>query len=229
MEVDLETPGILVLGNSRGSTALAELLGDSGEFSIHVADDATSASQCVAEYDIAVCIWCNDWTDDWLPASAGGNMRHLALLQKPNDLASRQPAQEFDESLSCPVSLFDLLASLRSLLRKHEQKAGLKYMVGSRSVDSGAMHVEDAMGRTTRLTRLELKLLNELYRNVGTVINRATLLQRVWGYKANVQTATLDTHIYSLRQKLEDDPGQPAHIVAAEGGYLLHLESDPES
>ena len=223
----METQGILVLGSSRGSAALAELLEGSGEFSVHVAGNAASASQCVAGHDIAVCIWCDGWTEDWLSAGASGQMRHLALLQKPLDQASGFPVHDVDESLACPVSLFDLLTSLRSLLRKHEQESGLNYMVGSRFVDSGSMQVEDAEGRATRLTRLELKLLNELYRNAGSAVTRAALLQRVWGYGSNVQTATLDTHIYSLRQKLENDPGHPAHIVAAEGGYRLDLGSHP--
>ena len=50
---------------------------------------------------------------------------------------------------------------------------------------------------------------------------RETLLRDVWGYNANVTTHTLETHIYRLRQKIEDDPTEARLLVTDGGGYKL--------
>ena len=47
------------------------------------------------------------------------------------------------------------------------------------------------------------------------------LLREVWGYNANVTTHTLETHIYRLRQKIEDNPTDARLLVTDGGGYKL--------
>ena len=44
------------------------------------------------------------------------------------------------------------------------------------------------------------------------MVTRLDLLREVWGYRDDVATRTLDTHVRELRRRLEDDPGEPAHI-----------------
>ena len=51
------------------------------------------------------------------------------------------------------------------------------------------------------LTLKEFELFQALMRDLGTVILRDTLLERVWGYETGVETRTLDVHVRSLRQK----------------------------
>ena len=50
---------------------------------------------------------------------------------------------------------------------------------------------------------------------------RETLLKHVWGYNANVTTHTLETHIYRLRQKIENNPAEAQLLVTEGGGYKL--------
>lgn len=73
----------------------------------------------------------------------------------------------------------------------------------------------------TRLTDMETKILKYLYRADDRTAHRDVLLGEVWGYNAAVDTHTLETHIYRLRQKIERDPSKPEILVTEPGGYRL--------
>ena len=72
-----------------------------------------------------------------------------------------------------------------------------------------------------RLTEKEAAILRFLYLAGSQVVDRDTLLREVWGYNAAVTTHTLETHIYRLRQKIEDDPAHARVLVTDAGGYRL--------
>ncbi len=72
-----------------------------------------------------------------------------------------------------------------------------------------------------RLTDKETALLKYLYRAGGRVVDRDVLLGEVWGYSAAVDTHTLETHIYRLRQKIERDSSNAEILVSGPGGYRL--------
>lgn len=74
---------------------------------------------------------------------------------------------------------------------------------------------------TLRLTEKERDILVALHAAAGAVVERGALLRAVWGYVAAVETHTLETHIYRLRQKIEDDPARPVLLVTEESGYRL--------
>src|SRR2546422_4704750 len=75
-------------------------------------------------------------------------------------------------------------------------------------------------GKSTALGEREARLLRYLIERKGTILSRDELLQEVWGYKSIPLTRTVDVHIAWLRQKIEDDPKNPRHIVTVHGqGY----------
>src|SRR5690606_22721894 len=76
-------------------------------------------------------------------------------------------------------------------------------------------------GKVIRLTEKESHILRLLVASGGQAVSRKRLLDDVWQYADGIQTHTLETHIYRLRQKIEDDPAQPKILLTDEAGYRL--------
>ena len=75
-------------------------------------------------------------------------------------------------------------------------------------------------GAEVALPLKEFDLLAYLLRNVGRVLTRGQLIDRVWGADYVGDTKTLDVHVKRLRSKVEADPGAPKHLVTVRGlGY----------
>jgi len=72
------------------------------------------------------------------------------------------------------------------------------------------------------LTPKEFEMLRYFVAHRGAVVSRETLLNAVWGYESMPNTRTVDAHIVKLRQKIEDDPHAPRHLLTMHGlGYKL--------
>ncbi len=86
-----------------------------------------------------------------------------------------------------------------------------------------------APGGTFILTLLEAKLLKEFFSSVNKVITREHLLANVWGFKAKIETRTIDNFIMRLRRYLETDPSHPVYLLSVRGrGYRYNLPT-PEA
>ncbi|MDH4198597.1 MAG: response regulator transcription factor, partial [Candidatus Aminicenantes bacterium] len=70
-------------------------------------------------------------------------------------------------------------------------------------------------GRELNLTSKEFGLLQILAAHEGEVVSRELILNKVWGYEKFPTTRTVDTFIYGLRRKVEDDPAAPKHILTS--------------
>jgi DNA-binding response OmpR family regulator len=130
-----------------------------------------------------------------------------------------------------PVRLAEFEARLRAHLRQHETSDSAVLRIGTYYFHASERWLHDpATDRFIRLTSKEAAALRHLYRAAGQTVSQSTLLRNVWGYAADIQTHTLQTHIYRLRHKIERDPAKPLIILAVNGGYslgggALHLAS----
>jgi DNA-binding response OmpR family regulator len=121
-----------------------------------------------------------------------------------------------------PFRLGELMARIRVQLRQHEASEDAVFAIGPYSFQPGRkLLLDPASRRKVRLTEKEAAILRFLYRAGESAVSRETLLGEVWGYNAGVNTHTLETHIYRLRQKMEKDPANAVILVTAAGGYRL--------
>ena len=87
-----------------------------------------------------------------------------------------------------------------------------------------AMH---PLGGTVSFTEKECELLTMLIQIQPEAISRETLLAKVWGMRHDVDTHTLETHIYRLRQKLEGQKPPLGDILTENGAYRIILDDKP--
>ena len=77
-------------------------------------------------------------------------------------------------------------------------------------------------GQPVPLSRIEFDLFLALVRRAGTPATRLELVREVWGYGAAVTSRSVDTQVYNLRHKLEENPATPRHLLTVSGiGYRV--------
>jgi DNA-binding response OmpR family regulator len=126
-----------------------------------------------------------------------------------------------DDYVTKPFSLRELLARIRALLRRGQPAQGLIDELRLREIAVDFRKYEATRGgRPLDLTRREFQLLRALASRPGEVITRSDLLDQVWGLDEYPTTRTVDTHIASLRAKIERDTANPEHLLTLRGvGY----------
>jgi DNA-binding response OmpR family regulator len=121
-----------------------------------------------------------------------------------------------------PFRFAVLLARIRAQLRQHEASEDAVFTIGPYTFQPSSKILLNPNGSKIRLTEKETAVLRYLYRaGQQRPVSRETLLQEVWGYNSGLDTHTLETHIYRLRQKIEKDAASPAILVTEAGGYKL--------
>jgi DNA-binding response OmpR family regulator len=120
-----------------------------------------------------------------------------------------------------PFRFAVMLARIRAQLRQHEASEDAVFNVGPYTFRPGSKLLLNSNGKKVWLTVKETAILKHLYRAGQQPVSREVLLQEVWAYNSGVTTHTLETHIYRLRQKVENDPANPAILVTESGGYKL--------
>ncbi|KMS88366.1 response regulator transcription factor [Prauserella rugosa] len=131
-----------------------------------------------------------------------------------------------DDYITKPYAARELIARIRAVLRRGGEAAAAEPEAAPLVLSAGPVrmdverHVVTVDGEDISLPLKEFDLLEYLLRNVGRVLTRSQLIDRVWGADYVGDTKTLDVHVKRLRSKLEPDPGQPQHLVTVRGlGY----------
>ncbi len=127
-----------------------------------------------------------------------------------------------NDYITKPFRLGVLLARLRAHIRQHERSDDAVFTISPYTFQPSAkLLVDNTDQRKVRLTDKEAAILKYLYRAGDRVVGREVLLDEVWGYSVAIETHTLETHIYGLRQKIERDPSNAEILVTEPGGYRL--------
>lgn len=171
----------------------------------------------------------------------------LAILDVSDDVLGR--ISEFSKSVQCfgvlnadinidhnlrsyflrlfeaPVRLGGIAQSIRLYRQQRQQRTSLEPLQMGKFILNPRTNILDIDGedRSIRLTEKEQNILIYLNSCRGTSVSRQNLLDHVWGYAQDVETHTLETHIYRLRQKIEIDPTSPQFLMTDDAGYYLQI------
>jgi len=129
-----------------------------------------------------------------------------------------------DDYITKPFSMRELIARVKTVLRRSEQSADLTediLSVNGLIVDRGR-RVVTVDGKEVALTPQEFLLLECLARHPGRALSREVLLQQAWSESEYIDPRTVDVHVRWVRGKIEDEPSRPTRILTVRRvGYKL--------
>jgi DNA-binding response OmpR family regulator len=131
-----------------------------------------------------------------------------------------------DDYITKPFSLRELLSRVRAQLRRaygeYAAARGELVFVRDLTIDLTSGQVQRA-DQLLNLTPTEFRLLAYLARHLGQALNRAQIIEEVWGHAPDLESErTVNVHIRRLREKVEPDPNQPELILTVPGiGYRM--------
>jgi DNA-binding response OmpR family regulator len=137
-----------------------------------------------------------------------------------------------DDYITKPFDLGELIARVRSSIRRRDwerqrqTRSSSVLSFGGARIDFDS-HEVVANGQILHLTTLELDLLRYFAQNVGRVIPREELLQRVWKLRNHPNTRTVDNFVLRLRRHFEPDENVPRYFLSVRGaGYRFVPEGE---
>lgn len=129
-----------------------------------------------------------------------------------------------DDYVTKPFSPREVVARVRAVLRRSSAPTLDEpdvVTIGDLEIDGPKREVRRD-GDPVKLTRKEFDLLQLLASNPGRTFTRSELLEEVWDFAWDGDTNTVTVHVRRLREKIEDDPSEPLHLVTVWGvGYRL--------
>ena len=120
-----------------------------------------------------------------------------------------------------PFSLMSFLDVLRAANNNLDNSADGYLTFNDYELRPNLREIVDIQsGDVIKLTEREIDILKYLYKNQGHYVSKSDLQRNVWKYNEEVATHTIETHIYRLRQKVEQKGGRRL-IITENGGYML--------
>lgn len=154
--------------------------------------------------------------------SAGNRVPLIMLTARSLDVEKVQGLNlGADDYLTKPFSLMELIARIEAILRRvsHGEAVIEQYAFADITLDFKRYEATKGK-RALELSPREFRILKCLIEQRGEVVSRDQLLDRVWSYDSFPSTRTVDVHIARLRQKIEDTPNHPQHLITIHGvGY----------
>ncbi len=135
-----------------------------------------------------------------------------------------------DDYITKPFSLRELLARVKAVLRRNEHAGSTPE---EKTITIGNVEINFTTYTATRkkkvidMTPKEFEILKYLWQHKNQTVSRDQLLNTVWGYDESISSRTVDNFIVKLRQKIEENPAVPRHILTIHGiGYKLIVSSN---
>ena len=205
-----------VLKDATLRAVLSEGIARHAGIKAHVCDSLRAAVAFLADSKTAVLLF-----DSAEPSGVPENPGLLALMILAKYGADMPPGFSAQNVFVQPLRLGLLLDRIA---RHGAVRQGSGFSLGTYLVspDTGTL-TEEKSGKVVTLTEKERHILLKLYERRGKTVDRRELLDDIWGYAEGIETHTLETHIYRLRQKIEDDPAKPQWLLTDEEGYKLAL------
>ena len=147
------------------------------------------------------------------------NSVQIILNEGKIDLKIAENSEEFN----LPMKIGDILQKIQiSAQNQRAQATAAPMKIGAHILypDSNILK----MGKQEiALTDKEFDIIVKIFQMSPERMGRDELLHAIWGYGDNIETHTLETHIYRLRQKIEKDPSNPKFLQTDDDGYFLNL------
>ncbi|GAX88885.1 response regulator transcription factor [Effusibacillus lacus] len=222
---------VLVVDDEESIVKLVEYNLSQAGFEVLTADNGLSAIETVRSQRPELII-----LDLMLPGMGGmdvcqrlrreGVTTPIIMLTAKDDEVDRILGLEMgaDDYVTKPFSPRELVARVKAVLRRASDEPGNVdgvFHCGDITIDVNKYEVT-IRGERVDLTPREFELLYYLAKNMGRVLSRDHLLDKVWGYEFAGDTRIVDVHISHLRDKLEKEPKNPEYIKTVRGvGYKL--------
>jgi DNA-binding response OmpR family regulator len=198
-------------------------------FEVETAGDGAGAEESFARLSPDLVI-----LDVMLPDKSGLNVARelrahsnvpVIILSARSDEVDRILGLEFgaDDYVTKPFSPRELVSRVKTVLRRAGASVDDKTAItlGDLQIDDLARQVTMA-GEPVHLTRTEYDILMHLARHPGTAFSREAIMAALRDSVSLTDERAIDVHIHNIREKLETDPSDPAHLLTVRGfGYRL--------
>jgi DNA-binding response OmpR family regulator len=220
---------LLIEDDRKAARLLSKGLQEEG-FVVDVAATGEDGEEQAAlnEYDVVILDWLLPGRDGLAVCRAlraSGNATPILMLTARDSVADRVSGlgTGADDYLTKPFALDELLARIQALLRRSRSVQPVVLRVADLTLDPVTRRVSRGSVVVT-LTPKEYAILEVLMRNVGQVVTRTRLAERVWDEASEVLDNLVDAHVSHLRKKVDREASAPLIHTIRGVGYRLGLD-----